>query len=409
LAFPTGFGDGVWLDAFGRLRVSNPTTLFASTQQYTSDTLHVENYTAGAATAVYTQANRSTFLSTAAATSGNRALRQTKVYWTYQPGKSQLVLITGTLRKGAAPTGGSYAGIGYYDDNNGLYFRDDVNGLSLVRRSSVSGSVVETIVPRSQWLDPMDGTGPSRLVFDPTKEQIFIIDLQWLGVGRVRFALGIGGSIVPIYAFNHANTTTAVYMQTASLPVRYEVNNVTTGSVTQVEAICLSIQSEGGVSNEGGYTFECDNVGTGKVVAASSPLTPIMTLRCQDTWQGITFRGHISPITLNMLALTSPIYWEWVWNATLTGATFNPVSSANSGAEFDVAATAYTGGIALSSGYLAAAGSGSNAVGANSVGAPERLILARTYANTRDTLTLAARGIGGSATVYAALNYEEQH
>ncbi len=403
------FGDSTDLDAFGRLRVSTPTTLFASTQYYTSDTLHVENYVAGTATATYTQATASTTLSTVAATSGNRALRQTKVYWRYQPGKSQLVLITGTLAKSGIPVGGAYAGIGYYDDANGVYFRRDVNGYSLVIRTSTSGSVVETIIPQSQWNDPMNGTGVSGITIDFTKEQIFIIDLQWLGVGRVRFSLNVNGTIVPVHAVNHANLTTAVYMQSANLPVRFEVNNVTAGSAISVECICISIQSEGGVSNEGGYSFECDNANSPKSVANTATLTPVMSLRCQDTWQGVTFRGHLSPITINMLAQTNPVYWEWVWNGTLTGATFAPVSASNSGAEFDTAATAISGGISLSSGFVLASGSGSNVVGVASHNAPERLILARTYANVRDVLTLCARGLGGAATLYATINYEEQH
>ncbi len=405
--FLSGFGDGVWLDAFGRLRTSSPTTLFSSTQRYDSDPLRVENYTVGTATATYNQAASSTLLSTAAATAGNRALRQTKTYWIYQPGKSQTVFITGTLRKGAAPTGGSFAGIGYYDDDNGVYFRDDANGLSVVRRSSVSGSVVETIIPQAQWDDPMDGTGLSGLILDPTKEQIFAIDLQWLGVGRVRFGLDIDGVLVDIHSLMHANMTTSVYMQTATLPVRYEVNNVTTGSTTQVEALCLVVQSEGGTINSPGLSFECDDSGTPKTAANSAALTPIISIRCQDTWNGLKFRGHITRFTLNLLALLNPVYWEWTWNATLTGASFSPVNT-SSGAEFDTSATAYTGGIPITSGYTASSGQGSNVLGMTATGAPESLILSRTYANTRDVLTLAARGLGGAATVYCALNYEER-
>ena len=126
----------------------------------------------------------------------------------------------------------------------------------------------------------------------------------------------------------------------------------------------------------------------------------------RDTFNGTTYRGHAHPYELSMLCKTSDIYWELIWNATLTGASFANVDATYSGLEIDTAATAQSGGIVVSSGY-ALSGQGSRAEISN-VSATLGCILARTYTNTRDTLTLAARGIGGAATAYAAMNIQEQ-
>lgn len=418
---PISFADGPAVDSFGWQRVSQATTLFGTTQEYSPHPLLVENYTAGTATATHSTSTGSTVLSTVATTSGNRAMRQTKVYWQYQTGRAQLIKMTGRLSASGTPSGAAVARIGYFDDNNGVFFCRDATGYALVKRTNTSGSVVETRVAQSSWnIDKMDGTGPSGVTVDFTKEQIFVMDLQWLGVGRIRLGLNIGGVLRYVHEFDHANTTTVVYIRTACLPMRYEVfNSGGTGAIITMEAVCMAVESEGGVINEGGYQFTC---GTKGVVSASlansATLTPIMTLRLRDTFNGLTYRGHIHPGLLELLVKTNDIYYEWIWNVAtltsaggatneLTGGTWVNAEATYSGLEFNLAATAYTGGTIVGGGQ-ALSGTGS-AKEATSTDGPAKLLLARTYANTRDTLTLAARGIGGAATAYATLNYEEQY
>lgn len=413
--------DGPQLDAFNRLRISNPQTIFSSTQEYTADPLHMENYTSNGS-ATYNQASASTTLSTVASTANYRALRQSKVYWRYQAGKSQVIKLTGTLAKSGTPSGAAVARIGYFDDNNGIFFGRDATGYFAAIRTNVSGVVLETEkYYQSSWnVDKMTGSGPSGVTIDFTKEQIFFIDLQWLGVGRVRVGLVLDGVLRYVHYFEHANLTTAVYMRTACLPVRYEVfNSGGAGSVITLEAVCCAIESEGGVADEGGYTFEFDNNGAPITAADSTTLTPIMTIRCRDTFGGLTYRGHCHQINVAML-VSKDTYYELKWNVAtltsgggavneLTAGTWANVDGTYSGMEYNVAATAQTGGVAIGSGFISAAGSGSKTVGSTSDQVPNKLILARTYANTRDTLTLVARGLGASSSIYATMNFEEQY
>ncbi len=400
------FADGPVIDAFGRLRVSEPYTVFDSQQEYTYGPFFWDHFTASGGTATYTQVQNATLLSTAGTGSGARALRQTKTYWRYQPGKSHLVLMTGTLTSSGTHAGASFAHIGYNDDNNGVFFSQTSAGVGVNIRSDVSGSVVNTTVLQSSWnLDKFNGTGPSGLTLDFTKEQIFVIDLQWLGAGRVRFGFEIAGQVQYCHQFLNANTIANPYMRTACLPIRYEVfNSGGTGANVTLKANCCSIQSEGGVSHNIGYTFGFENTAA---VTVNTTFLPIWSVRVQNTFQGITYRGQIHPIDIPTLVKTNDVIWQIRINATLTGATFANTVDANSGLEYDTAATVVSGGTVVEGGYFAA-GAGSLRIAELSPVILKRP-LARTYDNVRDIATLCCRSISGNADVYAGFNYEEEY
>ena len=95
--------------------------------------------------------------------------------------------------------------------------------------------------------DKVDGSGASGMVLDPTKCQIFEIDFQWLGVGRVRFSVFNEDEIVVLHEDFHANVEAVPYMKTPTLPVRYEIRNTAeSASSSSIKEICSSVMSEGG-------------------------------------------------------------------------------------------------------------------------------------------------------------------
>jgi len=241
--------DSIALDAFGRQRVSNNHILVASAQlDHAQPALWATKVATGGTIGAHDPDRASTTLSVDT-TSGARAVRQTRPYYAYKPGQSQVVAIT--------------------------FVGQVCDAVRMVRRSSVSGSAVDEAIEQADWnVDPMDGTGPSQITLDPSKAAIFLCDLQWLGVGRVRTALDIGGVITPVHAFEHANIIDSVYMSTARLPLRYEVVN--DGSDTymragyfddsdgifiefkknglvaaDLEAVCGSVAREGGEQEQG--------------------------------------------------------------------------------------------------------------------------------------------------------------
>ena len=70
----------------------------------------------------------------------------------------------------------------------------------------------------------MDGTGTSGYNIDFTKSQLYVIDFEWLSVGRIRFGFYIFGKIYYCHQISNFNELDEPYMKTANLPIRYEIN-----------------------------------------------------------------------------------------------------------------------------------------------------------------------------------------
>jgi len=230
-------------------------------------------------TGAHTQYNyyrSSVYLKTGTIT-GQRVVRQTIRYFPYVPGCSQRINTTQVF----APLDANknqYVMLG--DDKNGVGIAITGLTVNLIVRSNITGTAVDTIVSQSSWDDPMDGTGASGITLDITKSQIQSIDFQWLGIGRVRFALNIGGISIPIHEISHANVTVGVYMKTPTLPVRYELINVGTASgASNLEQICCSVSSEGGYQLPGMEFSAIKPLTNEKAVTTR---VPIMAIRLKN-------------------------------------------------------------------------------------------------------------------------------
>ncbi len=201
-------GDSPSIDAFMRFRVSNPVGLFDSQMQYDESLIFWESQYTGTMAAVTHLPNESSVRLTAGA--GDRVTRQTRAYHRYQPGKSQMILMTFVL----APVR-QYVEqrIGYFDGDNGIYLEIlDTDGEPYItRRTFTSGAAVDNRVARADWnVDRLDGTGDSGISIDWTQSQILIIDLEWLGTGRVRVGFVVNGLIFYAHAFMNANRVNTV-------------------------------------------------------------------------------------------------------------------------------------------------------------------------------------------------------
>jgi hypothetical protein len=279
-----GLADTRSCDAFGRLRTSEPFGIFDNKNLFTKNGGYWNEVTAGSGSISHTIAESSVTLSVTTA-DGDSAIRQSTQYSTYVPGKSQLIVMTGVM--GAQQTG-TFKALGYYEKNNGVFFQQDDDGLGVTIRTDTSGSVVDTTVTQSDWnIDTLDGSNdssnPSGINIDPTKAQIFIIDMQWLGVGRVRFGFNVGGNLHYVHEINNANNLSNVYMRTASLPIRYEIKNIgEVASSASLKEICSSVTSEGGYKIRGTELFVSNGVTTRSV----SGRTPILAVRLKNTMGG---------------------------------------------------------------------------------------------------------------------------
>ena len=225
------YTDSEILDAFGRIRVSEPFNVFDIQFTYDLQPLFFkESNTNGDTTHVANSA--AARLSTGGTPSGNKAIFQTKEYFRYQPGKSQSVVWTCIL---GAKTTDVRKRIGLFDADNGFFFEQDGSNLKIVRRTKTSGAVVDNSVNQSSWnLDVLDGTGSSGITLDETKDNIYVVDFQWLGAGRIRYGFDFGGQITYVHEIKFANTEAVPYSVTGNLPFRAVIENTDVAAGTAV-------------------------------------------------------------------------------------------------------------------------------------------------------------------------------
>jgi hypothetical protein len=386
-------------DAFGRIRVSNPTTLFDSKQIFDKQTLFWDDQeVSGSGTSsTYSKARASTVI--AVGSGAGKRVRQTFQRFNYQPGKSLLILCTGRLD--TAPGTGIDASMGYFDDDNGAFMRSKDGVLSVVIRSSVTGSADDSAVDQADWNgDKLDGTGPSGVTLDLTKVQIVYIDFEWLGVGSVRFGFVIDGRFILAHQFNHANDKTSVYMSLANLPLRFSIENTGGGSATGLEHICSTVISEGGSQKTGVVRYKSTE-GTHVDANTADTIYAVVGLRLKTTHlaESITLEG-ITAINQQV----DDFEWLLLFNPTVAG-TFTYSDETNSAIQTATGATAntVTGGTASSGGVVKS----SNSSGQISAEVPSALRLGAAIDGTRDTLVLCVRPLSANADIEGSISWRE--
>ncbi len=387
-------------DAFGRLRISEPYTLFDATNRYSANGAFATQTSLGG-TATFNAAQGLVDL-TVPATAGSLVRRETNKVFSYQPGKS-LLLYTTFVMSGEA---GIRQSVGYYNDNNGYYVEKDENGtVFLVERSSVSGATVDDPLPQSGWnIDPFDGTGPSGITLDFTKAQILWIDMEWLGVGTVRTGFVVDGQLLPANYFQHANIVDSTYITTACLPFRYEIENISSGVGGTLKQICSTAISEGG------YTL------TGEQHSVSTPITSAYQLPTAGTYYPVaalrlksTRLDAISIVTgLSILGAGNNETYAWrvVSGGTVSDGSWDTVS-ATTPVEYNLTGTSVTGGTVLASGFTNASNQGSPIIDILKGSLFANQLERNPFTATATEFILEVAPAGNTQEIYASVNWED--
>jgi len=395
---PTVTFGGANLDAFGRLRVSNPFTLFDGTQRYRDDPFKWNQVDTGAATSVFLPNESSVLMSVSG--NGDESLRQTKSVFAYQPGKSLLTLITFAM---TTPTVGLRQRAGLFGAQNGVYFEVDGTTLNLVIRKYTSGSVDDTTekFPQSLWNgDKLNGTGASGITLDVSRAQIFWCDIEWLGVGTVRAGFVINEQFIVCHTFHHANQVgfNKVYMTTATLPVRYELTS--TGSAGTMRAICSTVMSEGGYMNRS-VTRSIGTSLTGKNLS-QTVYRPLVCIRLKAA----NLESVVVPIKFDVFGLQQAAFaYRIIINPTLTDASWTS-SGSDSSVEYDIASTALSGGTVIDQGIFVGSNKGGSAsITSNEVDFAQQI--GRTIAGVSDIWCLAAIATATNDDAVGVVTWQE--
>jgi len=356
VGFPVTFASSPNFDAFGRMRVSNPLTLFDSSHRYRDNNLW-SSLTAVGGTYSFNQ-NQGLMDLTVNALSGSSVIRETTKAFAYQPGKSLLILNTFVFAPSATNL---RQRVGYYGADNGIYLQLDGGIISFVERSLVNGSPsTESIIPKSDWnIDKLNGTGPSGFTLDITKAQIFWMDVEWLGVGTVRCGFVIDGKFVHCHSFHHANRIDSTYITTACLPLRCEITNkaATAGSAT-MKQICSSVISEGGYELRGLQQAISIPITSPRTFAATNTYYPIISIRLRTSPDRLD--AVVILTALSMLGRGNGIDYNWQVRASgVTSGGSWIDAGIDSAIEYNISGTSYAGGRILASGFLNSSNQGS--------------------------------------------------
>ena len=346
-------------DAFGRIRMSSPFTLGDYKHLYGLDPNFIDYLVNGGT--VEFQSNKACARLTTSNNSSSRVVHQTKFYHHYMPGKSQQILSSFNFY---AATPNVTKRTGYFDDNNGIYFEQAGNGtLSWVIRSYVSGAPVENRKTQAEWnIDSCNGQGGSLFNLDITKTQLSFIEFQWLGVGSVTVGFVHNGSFIPCHIFHHSNDLTTVYMSNPNLPVRCEIVNTGTTTGAYFDQICSTVVSEGGYV-EAGIDWGVTSPAL-KVITAGATL-PIMAIRLKNTHKTYANRMIVRMDNLKMFSDGESIKWRLIKlpdNTYLNDTTWTDVDD-DSGVQYCVDMTTWTGGDEMDNGFVGASTQGSQKAG----------------------------------------------
>jgi hypothetical protein len=373
-------------DFFGRTKVSNPQTIFEAEHIYTPSGKY--NPEAGGNGSWYHVPEESVVDLKVTGVLGDRVTTESRRVIPYQPGKALQIMESFTM---APPQLGLRQRVGYFSRKNGIFLERLGDQTFFVLRYEFNGSVAEIRAPQSEWnIDPLDGTGDTSLVLDLTKSQILWMEIEWLGVGSVRAGFAYNGNFITAHQFDHANFKTSTYMRTASLPLRYEIENMATNNQNSIMKHICSVA----ISN-GGFDDRPERQNISREMAVGTTLVPVYAIRMAE--------GREDSVIIpgpDQIVPTAAGNFKFflLRNPTLTGGTYVLYGKGN--VEFNLSATAVSGGEVLQIGY---------ATGTNQTSSPAEILgndrfdlqLGRTNSDTpvSDVICLAIQTLSGNSSI----------
>jgi hypothetical protein len=346
------------IDAFGRLRVSEPFTLGDYTHAYGEET-ELLTKTSGANSSISFNILKAQAQLQVGTGASDFTVHQSRMYHHYMPGKSQVSLQSFNF---SGVRSGTNKRVGLFDDRNGIYFMQSGDGsLHMVLRNNISGNVNDEMIHRNNWnTDTCNGSGFSQFNLDPTKTQLFWSDYEWLGVGRVRVGFVHEGAFVTAHQFYNSNLKDSVYMSNPNLPVRCEVRNYSnTVGTDYMQQICATVFSEGGYT-EAGVDFA--RATTGYRSIAENTTIPAIAIRLKTGYYGQPNRSVVRLGTSQLYSVSQTCsyeFWRLPSGASLIGGSWVSAGD-DSVVEYNITATGYSlsGANIFSAGFLTVAAGG---------------------------------------------------
>lgn len=271
---------------------------------------------------------------TGVASDGQAKIRTVAAY-SYTPWIGAIARFTAVFTE---PQANSVQLIGLGDDNDGWFFGFDGLSFGICRR--VSGV--------NNWTYQIDWSEDTKQAFDYENGNVFQINIQWLGYGMQYFSMEAydgSGLVANVHKIDYVNNHPKTSVRFPSLPLMMEVKN--DGNITPI-----SIRSPSGyVASQGeafpivytaveGYKYPLTDQSVGENYAFS--------IKNPITYLALDNKSYLQPLLLSVVTDdNTPVSFDLYLNMTLTGASFVDIDSANTPAQADSSATAWSGGTFL--------------------------------------------------------------
>lgn len=281
-----------------------------------------------------------------------------------------------------------------------------VDGIAEITGSfseTVTGaSSTDTWIPQSSWNgDRLDGTGASDAVLDPTKGNIYQIDIQYLGFGSVAFKTEIGASgnnadFVTVHTLSFPNTQTSVNVSQPSFPFTMSTYNTgTAGATTSTKTGSFA----GFISGKRVFNGPRASF-VNSVTSSLTDFVPIVTVR-----NGLVYNSRANQSVAYLLSISGAAKstngittFYLIKNATLsTGTPSFTAQGSDSVFYYDVGATIVTF-------------NNTNLVWSGTVGETGQFIFSFTDdidLQPGETLTLAVKSVTQTAVCVGQMNFRE--
>lgn len=259
----------------------------------------------------------------------------------------------------------------------------------------------DSFVAQSSWNgDKLDGTGASGVTIDPTKLNVFQIDLQFLGAGTFTVKAEIGTTSndprwITLHTFRLPNTLTATNFGNPSFP--FTMAAYSTGSTTNLTVKCGSFAGFiEGHKRLHGPRLSYFNPG---VSVGSANYTALMTIRNTRYYGGRSNQGVINIISVLAAQQHNNVSTVFlIKNATLSAGT-------PSFAQYHSTSIAYQ-----DQGATQCTFTNDQLVWSGSIAATSNIDFTfgdEITLQPGETLTIAAKTNSGTGTILASLNTRE--
>jgi hypothetical protein len=333
-------------DVVGRLKVSRHQNIYDADFEYGTQPLRWESLTAGGG-AVTHQPGLGGVRMQVDTANGSLAIRQSRPYHRYQPGKTMFMATAALFGIAEA---NNVQRVGFFDDGNGIFFEQatptagNPSGMFCATRTDVSGVPVDTRYDLANW----SGDDDIAALLDWTRIQMLFIEYAWYGAGALRWGVFLNGEPYVLHQVGIGNLPgqTAPWSRTGNLPVRYETRN--TAAPAQANSLThygVSVIVEGGVDEQRGFTYGYGMAaGTPRrTVASNTTRFPVLSIRARTmgviefsqansaitagTTTSVTLTG--TPLTANQYRGRAIFFPSLALTARITGNTSSVVSFAD--------------------------------------------------------------------------------